>query len=193
MNKKGGDDLDSEKPSEDDLDHFDSLSEEERQRIANDAYRAAYSYRPLYAIQGIEEEKPPEPMAYFRAVRTRRQIGYGIGLVALIAVPLLVFFETSAIGDAILYSSPPADHSALVYKLVLMGIQGAVTIALLVFFYRVLRASERLILPPWVAKDPETTRALLGEKTDSLGVEPALKLLASLPNAAIKQVTPGKE
>lgn len=121
-------------------------------------------------------------------LRWRRVIGYVLGGVTISAMVGLLLWSLHWIHRM----DRPADPALQRFVLIQAGIHAAITIAGFFLGYQLLRVSERLMLPHWLAlRNPEVARILLG-LTDVLGDAAKLtEKVATAVSAAGKKDRPG--
>lgn len=111
------------------------------------------------------------------AVRTRRWIGYALGLIGL-GVVIWAAERSFATLEGL-----PVPQDKLTERHHWLGVSGhlVLTVALVFFAYQLLRAAERLILPRWwVERNPEGAKIMLGMSDPADSMKRALEAAADI-------------
>lgn len=93
-----------------------------------------------------------------RMLRWRRRIGYGLIGVASVLILLVGGFSISKLSTY----EKPETQAVLFFQIARLTIHGLITTASIGFLYQVLRAAERMALPPSYSNNPKVARVLLG-------------------------------
>ncbi len=122
---------------------------------------------------------------YAIALAERRAVGYVLGIFGTVGICVLLYSSYSHIERVWPVGSEDIPENVLRLMLAQLAGYAAVTIAAVYFFYQVLRAAERMVLPGfWATRNVELARVMLGlqdpVRASTKAVEQSLEVASKL-------------
>lgn len=113
---------------------------------------------------------------------SRTRTGWSIGGVGFVIVLSTAGYAFARLAGA----APPAPGNATFFYVV-TGAQTAISLALVLFGYQLVRAAERMLLPHWVAEQhPEAAKVLLGIEDPVRGLVKTTERLITAVAGAVR-------
>lgn len=127
---------------------------------------------------------------YLSATVGRVWTGRGIGGLSLLFLGGWLVYSLHALDQAELPTTPLAERVFYIR----LAVHAVITLGGIYFLYQVLRAAERLLLPPGVVeKNPQAAALLLGIKSPAEQLDiPAVKAVTELVMRVVEVVRPPK-